>query len=607
MIYGENVVYEYFQPATVKELPVIQINSIAYGYRYVNNSYNNDTRGFGDQENNCMVNINCPEGNAWQLQKRAVTRIDFPVTNPDRILNASGALVNNTNNDFTPYVLTAHHVITKASLDADINNGGNNDASQWIFYWDYEHSGCNNSSTEPLPYRTSIGATVVANKGESDFALLKIHPTQDPRYITGFFPYYLGWDRTENVGSGGVCIHHPKGDVKKISTYAGLPASQSTCFGSSNWSSYYWEVNFVQTANGFSVTQEGSSGSPLINSNKRLIGQLQGTGFTDYCPVYRCDDPAKQKASFGKFSVSWTGNNNPSIYRRLDYWLAPGMSNPPSTLDGLSTLPPNITGPDNIFLNGSGDYSVSNAPSGFTWGCSPNLSLSSTAGGVNVTPISCGNTGWISINYGGVELMRKNITVSGIEIIGDVYYCNVLYFTMYTMSFMNPVNYQLSYTGWASPGAWYMVNCLYQTPWYGMIELEWWGDCTVNFTVVATSTCGVDYGYKTVSWVGPSSGMSNTIYYPNPASDILNVEIDTNTNAQANALEQKLTDSKPLKIDKTYDIRLYDGKGHLRRHAKTKGGKVEFKVSHLPGGIYYLHIYDGASDKPEIRQIMVEH
>ena len=40
-IYGENVVYEYYQPAWVKESPVISISDIYYGHRYRNNPYKN--------------------------------------------------------------------------------------------------------------------------------------------------------------------------------------------------------------------------------------------------------------------------------------------------------------------------------------------------------------------------------------------------------------------------------------------------------------------------------------------------------------------------------------------------------------------------------------
>ena len=97
------------------------------------------------------------------------------------------------------------------------------------------------------------------------------------------------------------------------------------------------------------------------------------------------------------------------------------------------------------------------------------------------------------------------------------------------------------------------------------------------------------------------------VAYPNPASNTLNIEIDREAIAQAKAMEQTTTGAKRLNTDPVYDIRLYDGQGKLLRNAKARDGKIEFNVSNLPNGIYYLHIYDGVSDKPDMRQIIVEH
>jgi hypothetical protein len=56
----------------------------------------------------------------------------------------------------------------------------------------------------------------------------------------------------------------------------------------------------------------------------------------------------------------------------------------------------------------------------------------------------------------------------------------------------------------------------------------------------------------------------------------------------------------------TFDVRLYDHQGNLLRQATIKRGRVEWSVAALPAGIYYLHVYDGASEKPEVRQVVVE-
>ena len=329
LVYGENVVYEYYQPVTVKEAPVILISNIGYGYRYVNNPYES-TKNFGDA-GDCNININCSEGSNWKMEKNAVARVLIPIG--DDSFWCSCALVNNTLNNYKPYVLTANHCI-EGGYDAEINY----DASGMIFYWLYEHPGCANSIVEPNYQRTSTGATVVANNAASDFALLLIYPNQDPRKVSGVIPYYLGWDRSGNATSTGVGIHHPRGDVKKISTYTSTPASV-TVNGTTNG---YWRVNWYS-----GTTETGSSGSPLINSNKRVIGQLSNGDAS-------CANPAGYD-NYGKFSVSWTGNNSNKNYERLSTWLDPGNTNS-QTLDGISAPVPYISGSNTVCS--SANYTV---------------------------------------------------------------------------------------------------------------------------------------------------------------------------------------------------------------------------------------------------------
>jgi len=347
LIYGEDVIYEYYQPTSVKDTPVIFISRIDYGYRHIDNPYGNTSRNFGNA-NPCNININCPAGNNWQAEKHAVARVS--VVSPNGSSWCSCALINNTKNDLTPYVLTANHCLN--GLDAIDNNN----ASQWTFYWEYEHSGCVNSSTEPT-HRSTVGATLVANNSVSDFALLLLNATQDIRKATGITPYYLGWDRSGNAGTSGVGIHHPQGDVKKISQTNQIQNHSAQI----NWSggaislpNTLWDATFF---NGF--IEGGSSGSPLINNSRRVIGQLYGGSLAS------CDTSYVKR--YGKFSVSWTGSNTNTPAtdnrRKLQPWLDP--NNTTTVLNGIScptitnfiNQPPVIT--DTIIAN-CGDINVQN-------------------------------------------------------------------------------------------------------------------------------------------------------------------------------------------------------------------------------------------------------
>jgi len=419
LVYGNQVTLEYYLPNEVKEVGVISISGIVHGYKYILPDYGYETPRLGyNLSGDCMVNINCSEGNDWQNEKRAIALIlmgNYICT---------GSLMNNTNKDHSPYFLTADHCLLGTGTggvngDAETNFNLNH----WTFYWNYElppnPNGCNYNSTtpsEPFAFSTS-GAQVVANSSVSDFALLKL--IEDPMYFTNqtpsYYPYYLGWDRTGNSGIGGVCIHHPRGDVKKISTYDITPYSSSDCIIYYYLKPNFWDVKWRQTTNGFSVTEPGSSGSPLINSNKKVIGQLYGPG---WCSNVQCENPIDQIVTYGKFSISWTGNNNSSIQRRLDHWLAPGLK-VPQTLDGMDSTP--ISGPDHVFS--SATYTLNNGTAAL-WSVTPSNIFTLTSSGnsaIVTTSNSAGVTGVLTVTTTGGSTFTKTIQSCGVSLFGTDY------------------------------------------------------------------------------------------------------------------------------------------------------------------------------------------
>jgi hypothetical protein len=292
LVHGEQVVVEYMIPTSLVDNSELEIGLVVHTYRsFVNSPFLEDAleeaRGpFGDS-GNCEVNVNCPEGADWQVEKRAVAVIvagGFGL--------CSGALVNNTLNDGTPYFLTANHCI----------EGGN--PGNWVFYFNHESTNCN-GSTGPTNQSIS-GAEVVANSSASDFALLLLDDTPPASYNV----QYAGWDATDaETVENACCIHHPGGDVKKISFEEDAPYHDFTA-GAQVWWIDDWEL---------AVTEGGSSGSPLFDQNHRIIGQLYGgasacngsvgNGLFDY---------------YGRFGVSWDNGN--SAATRLRDWLDPQNS-----------------------------------------------------------------------------------------------------------------------------------------------------------------------------------------------------------------------------------------------------------------------------------------
>jgi hypothetical protein len=94
---------------------------------------------------------------------------------------------------------------------------------------------------------------------------------------------------------------------------------------------------------------------------------------------------------------------------------------------------------------------------------------------------------------------------------------------------------------------------------------------------------------------GPEGNMvpeeQTIVFYSNPVRDILYVNLEHTQH----------------KTSGSCDIRLYNSLGAMCRQAKATGGTVEFSVSNLSGGIYFLVIRDGSTQKHEVHKIIVMH
>jgi len=315
---GETVILELNIPANLNKVPVLQIAEYGYAYRDV--PHYDEIDGFGGSDW-CEINVKClPEGTGFQSQKNGVVRIHVKVSGAG--FWCTGSLVNNAKYDETPYVLTADHCayqLNQYASDADLN--------QWIFYFNYESSTCDNPVSEPQLFAMN-GASKIAqggNRGQdgSDFYLVLLN---DP-VPSSYGPYYMGWSRLNSSSEYGKTIHHPEGDIKKISTYS-TPIESTGWYG--NGLQSHWEVIWSETENGWGVTESGSSGSPLYNNNGKLIGTL--TGGLAACDESGALGPDKPDY-YGKFSYHWDMNGDTDT-AQLKPWLDPDDTGL-YTLEGL--------------------------------------------------------------------------------------------------------------------------------------------------------------------------------------------------------------------------------------------------------------------------------
>jgi PKD repeat protein len=293
---GKNLIVEYFEPDSPEFSGELVLGAVSQAYIDIQSTV--VTR----------IGINCTQGANWQDVKTAICLMTFSDSNYEYY--CTGSLLNNVKEDGTPYFLTANHCISTAS-----------EASTLVTYFNYENSTC--SSSDASLSQTLSGATFKSGSSYSDFTLLLLNEYPPDEYN----PFYLGWDASGTSPTSGVCIHHPEGTAKciavendKVTSYAQMIqwSDDSGKTSSTTQANTHWLVGFNQ-----GNTEAGSSGSPFLDQNKRVVGQLHGGSDTE--------------SFYGKLSLSW--NYSSTYTKQLAHWLDPDNTGT-KILDGVGQTPP---------------------------------------------------------------------------------------------------------------------------------------------------------------------------------------------------------------------------------------------------------------------------
>ena len=361
-----------YEPNSQVGESTLKIKKVVHGYQnfYVIND------GNGNPGSSASCNI--PVENGFPAYVKEANAIALIIMN-DGTSYCSGSLILSTDLSFKPYLLTAFHCVNTEifpsnypypygnnSTDMVASSAEKANVNHWAIKFGYRQQ-----SSYAVTFN---GANFRSGWYDSDFALVELY--EDAKQFAHLT--WLGWDKSGNVPTTGVGIHHPKGDYMKISI--DNDPSQTSMWVNSlypNNGTLHWLEHWDS-----GIIQPGSSGSPLLNESKRVVGQLHGvifeSGHNNYTlQNYPC---LINYASYGKFNLSWTGGG--SYDSRLSNWLDP-IGTGQTTTD--SSHPIYISGSNLVCRNSSGSYSVSNLPSGYTvtWSSSNPLSVSLQTSGNN--------------------------------------------------------------------------------------------------------------------------------------------------------------------------------------------------------------------------------
>lgn len=193
----------------------------------------------------CEVDIVCRAASDPALANagRSVARMVFSDGLGGGSYVCTGTLLNPADGSSTPYFYSAAHCFSTQAA-----------ASTLTTHWFYERTGCGNEILSPNYVQVPGGATLLHASAASDALFLRLNASPPAGAL------FSAWDSaTLAEATPLTAIHHPAGDVKKVSlgTMGGFGPSPLA-------SGSFIIVNWSSIATG--VTEGGSSGSGIFTA-----------------------------------------------------------------------------------------------------------------------------------------------------------------------------------------------------------------------------------------------------------------------------------------------------------------------------------------------------
>ena len=560
----------------------VHISKLVHGY-------NNIFLGFGDSDDSCERDVACSEGTNWKNEANSVAM----VLKSDGTRFCSGSLINNVCQNFTPYFLTAFHCLD-ANKNGVLEGVEISAVSNWVFRFKYQSSSCGGG--DGTSYVSLNGATFRAGFFDSDFTLLELAAAAQT--IRDNNLSLAGWSRSTTAATSGVGIHHPQGDVKKISvennslTNIGVTTDWDGLTAPANT---HWQALFET-----GTVEHGSSGSPFFNQNKQIVGQLHGDYLYGNSTSY--DYCENKRGQYGRFDVSWTGGGSNAT--RLSNWLDPTGTGA-TTLNTLNT--PNVSGP--YIICTSANYIISDLAAGASvvWSSSNSslLPINSSTGIATKSGAPSSN-GWVTLTATiTMPSCSQNVTRTKQVWVGPPKVDNINNTTGYTICTGIPETL-VALPAPQAIGTSYNWTIVSASSGYfeGGVTNQSYAEFTnptaetTQIAVAASNSCGSQGA--SINLTSVNCLMSYTVY-PNPASDFITIGFDEPVNFEGLPIEIVMYSEKSTNPLQTIDVRkVFSQKGFVNDK------EIKIDVKNLARGVYYLHFKYGKKNEPKSHRIVLE-
>ena len=243
------------------------------------NTTSDQLKGIGDAES-CELDVTCYQTGA--NERDAVARMLFVKDGASYL--CTGTLLNDAAQSNRPYFLSANHCFSTQTSASTLQTD-----------WFFRSSTCGRNQVMGATTTLSSGARLLFASATNDMLLVQLNE-QPPSGA-----WMAGWDAAANGLQSVYDIHHPSGDLAKIS--AGQVTSYATCVASGSCTATSSaSAPFLQVSWSQGTTEGGSSGSALLKSTGHVIGTLfSGSASCSY----------KQGIdNFGRLSVGFNNGMN---------------------------------------------------------------------------------------------------------------------------------------------------------------------------------------------------------------------------------------------------------------------------------------------------------
>lgn len=269
---GDTQTVEFFVPGERDaRAATLRLSGVSHVFTTIESAFTKRESEIGDS-GSCNVDVKCSDLLASQAFLDARNAVAQMVFNDGNFVGlCTGTLLNDADaSTQTPWFYGANHCFENERLPFKTPAQMQSVASTLNTLWFFEATSCNARATPPYSQSFS-GATLVYNNPGADVLFLRLNSAPPPG------SYFAGWDSSAvPPGAAIVVIHHPEGDLKKVSKGSVLQYStpQPPLLGGP--STPFSEVKYNS-----GTTEGGSSGAGLFTFNGSqylLRGGLYGGG-----------------------------------------------------------------------------------------------------------------------------------------------------------------------------------------------------------------------------------------------------------------------------------------------------------------------------------------